>query len=181
MNAGVVLLRGEAYFTVVHRADRPFVVAAGAVVVRDIGTVFDVRLDQQAVAVLVTAGEVSLDRRVPLKLVAGERAVVPLTGALPVHIEAVETSAQTEALVWQKPRFEFSSTPLPVALEEFNRRSAAASGPKLTIGDPRLSAIRIGGTLRADDVDSFLRLLQVTVGIRSERRTNGTIMLWPDR
>lgn len=177
----VILLRGEASFTVVHRADRPFVVEAGAVVVRDLGTVFDVRLDQAAVQVLVTAGEVSLDTRIPIKLVAGERAVIALAGTLPIQIETVGTAAQTEALVWQSPRFEFSSTPLPVAVDEFNRRSAVTSGPKLTIGDTRLSALRIGGTLRADDVEGFLRLLQMTVGIRTERRGDKTIVLWRAR
>jgi len=56
----VRLERGEAAFEVAKDAARPFVVVAGGVAVRAVGTAFNVRLDSIAVEVLVTAGLVSV-------------------------------------------------------------------------------------------------------------------------
>src|SRR5439155_11312342 len=60
--ARTVALEGEAYFIVVHNAARPFVVGAGAAIVRDPGTRFVVRAfgNEPSVRVLVTQGEVRL-------------------------------------------------------------------------------------------------------------------------
>jgi transmembrane sensor len=56
----VALVRGEAHFTVAHDSARPFVVGAGQVFVRAVGTAFNVRRATAAVEVLVTEGKVQL-------------------------------------------------------------------------------------------------------------------------
>lgn len=56
----VKLLRGEAHFNVAPDATRPFVVDAGGVAVRAVGTAFNVRLDSAAVEILVTEGQVAV-------------------------------------------------------------------------------------------------------------------------
>ena len=57
----VRLVRGEAHFSVVRDAARPFIVQAGTVAVRAVGTAFNVRLDPATVEVLVTEGKVRVD------------------------------------------------------------------------------------------------------------------------
>lgn len=61
----VRLLRGEAYFDVVHDVTRPFQVTAGQSATRVLGTAFEVRLADDRVAVAVSRGavEVSLPGR----------------------------------------------------------------------------------------------------------------------
>ncbi len=59
----VTLERGEALFTVTKKPDRPFIVRAGGVDVRAIGTAFNVRLEFSEVEVLVTEGRVALATR----------------------------------------------------------------------------------------------------------------------
>lgn len=59
---GVRLLRGEAHFVVAKDPTRPFVVSAGALSVRAVGTEFAVRLAPNAVDVLVTEGSVAVRR-----------------------------------------------------------------------------------------------------------------------
>ena len=80
---------GEAYFTVAKNPGRPFVVAAGGVGVRAVGTAFNVRLDSDAVEVLVTEGRVQVSRSgfddEGSSLVAGQRAIVKLGDTLFVH------------------------------------------------------------------------------------------------
>ncbi|MBC7366877.1 MAG: FecR domain-containing protein, partial [Undibacterium sp.] len=53
----VELVAGEAHFTVAHDRTRPFIVSAGGVAVRAVGTAFNVRLATTAVEVLVTEGK----------------------------------------------------------------------------------------------------------------------------
>lgn len=50
--------RGQALFTVRHDAARPFILTAGGVAVRDLGTVFDVARDGPRLAVQVASGSV---------------------------------------------------------------------------------------------------------------------------
>lgn len=61
----VALLAGEAHFTVAPDAARPFVVEAGGVAVRAVGTAFNVRLAPEAVEVLVTEGRVAVGKMEP--------------------------------------------------------------------------------------------------------------------
>jgi len=88
----VRLVRGEAHFTVAKNPARPFIVEAGGVAVRAVGTAFDVRHADGAIEVLVTEGKVHVRaaraaRRIQVPapapiatpLVAGERAVVDTT------------------------------------------------------------------------------------------------------
>lgn len=56
----VVLRRGEAHFTVAKDAARPFVVEAGGVAVRAVGTAFSVQRGGAGVEVLVTEGRVAV-------------------------------------------------------------------------------------------------------------------------
>jgi transmembrane sensor len=56
----VHLLRGEAHFTVTKSPARPFVVRAGTVEARAVGTAFNVNLQSGAVEILVTEGTVAV-------------------------------------------------------------------------------------------------------------------------
>lgn len=56
----IVLLRGEALFSVAHDERHPFVVKTGIFQTEDIGTVFDVRREGESIAVAVKSGRVSV-------------------------------------------------------------------------------------------------------------------------
>lgn len=57
----VELESGEAHFEVMHDPARPFVVSAGGVTVRAVGTAFNVRFASGAVEVTVTEGKVTVE------------------------------------------------------------------------------------------------------------------------
>ena len=199
-------LTGEAHFTVAKDAT-PFVVQAGDVSVRAVGTAFNVRLEANEVDVLVTEGKVHLDRtaagaapvasapqrrfaagnagatndsagrtaaeEVEAELVAGQRATVRLSGGERAQVSDVTPTEIEHALAWQAPRLEFSDTPLAVAIAEFNQRNRT----RLVLGDPVLGSAPIGGTFRVDNVEGFVRLLEVTLDIQAETRAGGKIIL----
>ena len=58
----VRLIKGEAGFHVAKNRERPFIVSAGGVDVRAVGTAFNVRFDSRSVEVVVTEGHVRVDR-----------------------------------------------------------------------------------------------------------------------
>ncbi len=61
----VELESGEAHFEVMHDPARPFVVSAGGVTVRAVGTAFNVRFASGAVEVTVTEGKVAVEPAPP--------------------------------------------------------------------------------------------------------------------
>jgi transmembrane sensor len=175
----VALRRGEAHFQVAKDPARPFVVSAGAVRVRAVGTRFSVDLGARAVEVLVTEGRVAVDRPAaappaflpgvspPLAVVdAGQQVVVELApGAPPPAVQAFGPDEAATRLAWRAPRLEFSGTPLADAVALLNRYN----GVNLVIGDPTLAPIELSGYFRADNTEAFLRVLQSSFGIASER------------
>lgn len=182
----VKLTGGEAQFSVWKDATRPFVVEAGGIEVRAVGTVFNVRLADRAVEVLVTEGRVKVNREpltatsggsvAEVMLAAGEQTAVPLAvdavTSAPVVVPA--TSEQiSDSLAWQTPRLQFFETPLAEAVAEFNRLNRA----QIVIGDAALGTRPIGGTFRPDNVEGFVRLLETTLDVRAEQRGENETVL----
>jgi transmembrane sensor len=173
----VQLAHGEALFTVARNPARPFVVEAGGVTVRAIGTAFSVRLGPAGVDVLVTEGRVQVERAAaPLPaappVAAGHRVVVPFAGEAPAAIAAVTPEEIDQALLWQPRLLEFVSTPLAEVAAEFNRRNRL----QLVVADEALRALPIGASFRSDNVDGFVRLLEASFGVAAVRR-EGVITL----
>jgi len=188
----VWMVRGEAYFTVAKDPARPFVVQAGNVAVRAVGTAFNVRLAPATVEVLVTEGQVRVHEaatsasllasaasttsppNAPLPVLsAGQRIVVPAS-ARAAGPTLVATAEETErALAWRSAQLVFDRTTLEdavAAFNSFNRR-------QLSLGDSALRTRRLGGTFRADNIDAFVRLLETGFDLSAEPRGEFEIVL----
>lgn len=180
----VVLVRGEALFTVAKNPARPFVVRAGGVDVRAVGTAFNVRLDAASLEVLVTEGRVQVQSPpaagtsavpaiAPPEVTAGQRATVSLTAATQPQIVAVSAEESARLLAWQPQLLDFSSVPLGRAIVEFNRRNRV----QFVIADAELAAMPIVASIRSDNVERFARFLADTPGVVVERRGADEIVL----
>lgn len=173
----VRLVRGEAHFAVTKNPLRPFIVRANGVDVRAVGTAFDVRLGAESVEVLVTEGHVQVSppsSSVPV-LAAGQRTVVSFSAeAPPPQVLNVTPAEMAERLAWQPQLLDFSSTSLASVVEEFNRRSTST---KLVIADPELGRLPIVASVRSDNIEGFVRALELTAGVRTERRGENEIVL----
>ncbi len=169
----VRLREGEVHLTVAKDAARPFVVEAGGVTVRAIGTAFNVRRDREAVEVLVTEGRVQVETAggLPVPLAAGGRTRVE-PGERPV-VSVAEPGAIARELAWRAVRLEFEALPLEAVIAEFNLRNAR----QLAIGDAAAGRVRVAGTFRADEPEAFARLLEASFGIAVERRAEGAWVL----
>jgi transmembrane sensor len=178
----VRLVRGEALFSVTPDPARPFVVAAGAVRVRAVGTQFVVGLAGEATAVLVTEGRVAVGREpeaedatapAPIEITAGRR--LDLHGretpaAAPRDVPAAEMA---RALAWRQHRVEFNSTPLAEAVAWINRDSAQ----QLTLADDATGRLCISGVYWTHDGAGFAHLLELSLGVRVRPGAHGELIL----
>lgn len=193
----VLLVQGEAQFTVAKNPARPFVVRAGGVDVRAVGTAFNVKLAGVNLEVLVTEGTVHVsqqaaaragtsgDRVAPgppaavlAELSAGHRVVIPVAPVIePPVVLPVSRQEIEQTLEWKPRLLDFDSTPLAEVVDTFNRRNPTP----LVIGDAELRGLPIVASIRSDNVDGFVRLLEATMGVRAERRQHGEIVLHRER
>lgn len=185
----VRLTKGEAIFSVVKRPDWPFVVEAGGVEFRAVGTAFAVHLRADAAELVVTEGRVSVERAgTPLVLSrpdasqpaaqiveAGSRVAVALERSLAIAgtIAQVSEIELGERLAWRYPRVEFSGAPLREIVALLNRQNAT----KLELADETLADVQLSGLFRTDDLDSLVRALELGFDVRVER-TGGAIHLY---
>lgn len=170
----VELKKGDALFHVAKSPDRPFVVRAGGLDVRAVGTAFLVQLSAEQLDVVVTHGRVAVepppeDARPAMdaKFVsAGERVAIqtaePLAAAT---VQAVSEKELAEWLAWVGPRVEFNETPLAEAVALINRHSKV----QLVVADPKLARVAVNGLFRADNSEAMVRLLVANFGAAAER------------
>ena len=188
----VVLARGEAHFQVAKDAARPFVVEAGGVGVRAVGTAFSVQIGTGAVDVLVTEGRVAVTETAattpaaPALVDAGQRlAVVVEAAAAPTSSPALvapEPIAVTpteiaERLAWRVPRLEFNATPLAKVVALFNSHASGAARPHLGLSDSTLAHLPLSGVLRADNLPVLLAILDTSYGLKPIPRADGALVL----
>ena len=177
----VELTNGEAHFAVAHDTARPFIVNAGGIAVRAVGTAFNVRYtDAGAIEVTVTEGKVRVGQSGPASssaesaplVSAGQRMVLP-RHAPPPTVEQVDPAALRAALAWQSRLADFAEAPLADVIARFNTRSRI----HLFLADETLADRRIGGTFALDESEAFVRLLERDGEIIGERRGETEIHL----
>jgi transmembrane sensor len=173
----IELKNGEAFFQVVHDHSRPFVVAAGDISVRDIGTAFDVRRTGQRVTIAVTQGRVEISdtnqkpgetQRGTLEVTAGQLVSYdPATSSMTVGSIAPE-----QATAWRNDRLEFIDEPLGVVIANLNRYSSQP----LHIADADLSKLSYTGSIRTDAIDSWLGALPQVFPLRVSKQADQVIL-----
>lgn len=187
----VVLQSGEAHFQVVKNPARPFVVVARGVEVRAVGTAFVVQLGPQDIGVVVTEGRVAVDAPpraaasttdatdmavTTLALVdAGNGVAVSAPGPADAgwQVRSLEGQELDTRTAWRRPRLEFDGTPLVDAAALMNRHNQV----QLHIEGDELARERVSGVFGAQNMDTFVRVLETTFDAQAERRTEDEIVL----
>ncbi len=160
----VRLRRGEAWFQVAKDSARPFVVEAGAVRVRAVGTAFSVRELPDRVEVLVTEGVVEAWRQGDtghrLQVGAGRMAVIGEQG--PALQPVNDPTVVDRSLAWRDGKIDLAGETLQAAAEEFNRYNTR----KVVVDDPTLAKAPLYGVFRADDPEGFAEAVAQSLGAR---------------
>ncbi|MGN6689390.1 MAG: FecR family protein [Sphingopyxis sp.] len=164
------LTKGEAWFQVAKDPERPFIVEAGAVRVRAVGTAFSVRIVGDGAEVLVTEGIVEAWSQVAggqrIRLRAGERAFV--AGNAEVRTEEPGGGEVDRALAWRSGKLDLAGETLTYAIEELNRYNAR----KIVLQNPEYGQERLYGIFRTDDPELFARTVGESLELRVDVESN---------
>ncbi len=192
----VVLLDGQAYFAVRHRATWPFVVAAAGHLIRDLGTEFDVRREGDVLAVTLLEGKVTVsavragtsgarrrDAAVSADL-SGGLAASGVAHALTLSPGERVTFAGTRAaridwprlvqvMAWEHREVVLDNTSLGQAALELNRYSHQ----RIVIDDPAVAAIRVSGIVQAGASSSFAAAVAKAYELSASHPAHNVIVL----
>jgi transmembrane sensor len=166
------LLRGEAFFDVVHDPARPFTVSGHYGEVQVLGTAFSVRTDDGEDQVVLERGRVQVlclcDGKGKAELSPGEAVSITASAVSPVR--AADPSA---TLAWRDGRIIFENASLGAVLEELRRYHR---GP-IVVADERVNRLVVTGNYRLDNVEGALRTLADAAGVGFYRVPGGLIIL----
>lgn len=169
----VELAQGEAYFEVVHDADRPFVVHAGDLRIEDIGTAFDVRRTGGHVTITMAEGRVRIvdlasGRRRSLEAVAGQAVSYdPRRASLSVTRADPGTAA-----AWRHARLAFDNEPLSVVVANINRYRVQP----VRIADADLEPLTFTGTVNTLAIDDWLQALPQVLPLKVSEAGGQTVL-----
>jgi len=169
--------RGQVMLAVEPDAARPFYVMAGALRITVVGTRFSVRhtetgLDAGRTVVAVESGRVRVEPKQPgpanasVVLGAGDSVSADMQGRL----DAITQVGVQSVAVWRQGRVSFSDTPLSQALAEFERYGDTG----LTLRDPVVAALRLGGSFDLRAAQTFAQALPHLLPVRLQRNPHGT-------
>ncbi|MBC9797318.1 FecR family protein [Sinomicrobium weinanense] len=160
-----VFLTGEAYFEVIKDTRLPFIVHAGDMNIRVLGTSFNVRSysgDSDTRTTLVEGTvEVSSDDVAPVKL-------KPLQAAMLNHGQTqlkIKEVSREEAVSWKEGKLIFKETPLEDVLEDLERRYDV----QFEIGSAVLYDYLFTGTFDNLTIDEVLRVLKISSSINYKK------------
>jgi len=156
----VSLRRGEALFTVVHDASRPFEVEIGPGRVTDLGTRFDVEMFDGSARVSVFEGRVGVATpHGEVVLTAGRSSGYDGSGTL-LPVRTVEDKPSLSADGQRR----FDAEPLSEVVE----RLARYHDVTFDFADPRLRQLQVSGVFRVSDLPLFLRTLSAAFPVNAK-------------
>jgi transmembrane sensor len=164
----VTLMSGQAEIEVTHEANRVFRVHTRSADIIDIGTQFDVRLEQGSTIVTVIQGRVAVGpqssspnyavRSIELTANQQLRVAEGEWPAIPIAVDAERATS------WLHRQIAFDHEPLERVAAEYNRYTSKP----IEIATPALRTLRISGVFATDDTDTFIAFLRTLKGVRVE-------------
>ncbi|MGZ4956342.1 MAG: FecR family protein [Methylobacter sp.] len=155
----VEIIKGEAFFTVNHDAERPFEVRAGSGRIRDIGTAFEVYIKLGQVIVAVQEGIVEVQASGKRELIAGQQLAFSNSG----EFQTLQGQDIAGLTAWRQGNLVFRNRRLDDVLAEVGRYHDT----RIRLQNETLSKLRVSGTFHTAELDNTLNaiatLLPVTI------------------
>jgi transmembrane sensor len=169
------LIKGQAFFDVAHDPSRPFLVSAGPMEVRAVGTRFDVRHDGPGAAVTLVQGKVKVSQedaaRGSWTLTPGQ-ALTLTPGANSAHPVGVDVTSLTG---WTSGVITFHEVALVDAVAEMNRYERA----KISLAPGVPAQARISGVFTPGGDEEFVAAAELSFDLQSRRKPDGGMELRP--
>jgi ferric-dicitrate binding protein FerR (iron transport regulator) len=173
-----VKLKGEAYFKVRHNAAQPFVIHTHGAVIKDLGTVFDVRAlpGEDNVQVAVKSGKVSIrSEQKP------QKQAVELTGGhfgylnLQTDSIAIDAFAVGNYLSWMDNQFTFDNA----SLKKVSRQLSRIYNVSFTYTSDDLKGMKLSADFKGHSLKKALSVIALTLSIHYQMKDHHVI--WSKR
>ena len=170
-----VKLKGESFFDIKHEEEKPFVIEAEDVLVRDIGTTFNIKAypDRDTVEVVVKTGEVQFYtlKNPGLNLVAGE------TGFYSKKLREFSKiqKADTNVLAYKTGVFSFNKTDLKSSISKINE----VYGSHIILANEQLGNCSITVNFNNDKLETVIEVIAESLKLTVTRKDNQIILDGP--
>lgn len=164
----VELVKGEAFFSVAHNPQQPFEVKAGNGTIVDIGTQFDVKVQNRQVAVAVLEGVVKVETNGSREIKANQVLSYDPQGNFQ---DSADSPANLTA--WLRGQLVFENRRLDDVLNELER----FHDTRLTLADPSLAKLKVSGTFHIGNLDGALNVIAMTLPVNIQRPAPGQALL----
>lgn len=162
-----VYLQGEAYFEVVHNADIPFIVHAGKLSTRVLGTTFNIRAykDDPDVKVTLFTGKVEVIREISNKetsklILLPKQVATYRKDAGSLIKTTVSNISINQYLAWKDGKLIFDETPVSEVL----RRLSLAYGVKFILTDEKINRCTITGAFNVNQkIEEVLQSISISI------------------
>lgn len=167
-----VKLTGEAFFDIKHDDQKPFVIETEEVLIKDVGTVFNVKAypESNTVEVIVESGEVEIYTlsNKGLRLTAGEKGFYNKVLNEFSKIEKMDTNG----LAYKTKVFSFNNTDLQSVVEMIND----VYGSKIKLANNSLNNCHMTVNFNNDSLDLVIEILAETLNLKVIRAGNEIIL-----
>lgn len=167
-----VKLKGEAYFSVKHDDKKPFIIEADEVMVRDIGTEFNLKAypEKDTIEILVTEGEVQFYTQYDsgLNLKAGDRAIYSKRNKSFYRIEKPDTNI----LAYKTKVFSFNNTDLKSVVELLNE----VYNSKIVLANKKLFDCRLTANYKEDNAATIAEVIAETMNLTLTKKGDELIL-----
>lgn len=168
-----VKLKGEAFFEVLHNEKQPFEIVINDVVIKDIGTAFNVKAlpGTNTIEVVVESGEVQFYTSTDsgLNLTKGQKAIYNITTKQFVKgvLEPAENVAGYRSRI-----LNFSATPLDEVIKQINNVYDVNIG----LDDEKLGNKELSVEFNNEPVDVVISIIAETLDLEIEKRDSVVIL-----
>jgi transmembrane sensor len=162
-----VELKGEGYFEVVHNSEKPFIVTAGAIDVKVLGTAFNVMAypDEDRIETLLIEGCVELQRAGPYGRTISLVKMKPTDLAIFQKSKnefSISTIADDRYISWKDGELIFNEEPL----REVTKKLSRWFNVDIQINDPRLHELTYTGTFINETLPQVMELMSMISPVR---------------
>jgi transmembrane sensor len=168
----VALEKGEAYFDIVHDAQRPLIVQVGKQRIVDLGTQFSVHRDEGRLEVKLVEGRAQFEAANGKKLAVLTPGDVLVKRGPALIVTRKSERVLSDELSWRRGMLTFLHTPLSEVAHELNRYNRQ----KIVIADASVARLTMNGAIPATSVSAFTNTARDVFGLKVETRGNEIVI-----
>ena len=161
----LVHLKGSAYFTVKHDEQKPFIIDAGDLFIKDLGTKFNVAATYDTIHVRVDEGIVSMYER------AGKETILH-AGESAYYLKSKHEIVVKKPYVSASIKLDFVNRKLSEVVQNLNQ----AYGTHIELQNNALADCRITTNFKDENLEIVLTVITETLGLKFQKSANGYII-----